>query len=267
MKFALVNGERIEATKGATGYCPMCGSELIAKCGEIKVNHWSHKSKRTCDIWWENETEWHRTWKNQFPQEWQEIVHFDRTGEKHIADVKTESGWILEFQHSYINPEERRARNQFYNKLAWIVNGARRKTDVKQFERLLSESTVKCKWSLFEARKVSFPEECRLIKEWYSKQSLVFIDFQQELDDYIDLLWLIIPEVTDKQPYISTFPKDLFIKALQEDTFDIVLRDIIKNIQAAINSSRQRARGSTLRQLPISPKYPFFSRNRRHRRL
>ena len=36
MRFALLKDERIEATKGAKGLCPSCGSELIAKCGEIK---------------------------------------------------------------------------------------------------------------------------------------------------------------------------------------------------------------------------------------
>jgi len=49
MRFALLNDKRIEATKGAKGVCPCCGSELVAKCGEIKVHHWSHKKK--CDDW------------------------------------------------------------------------------------------------------------------------------------------------------------------------------------------------------------------------
>ena len=74
MKFALVDGNKTEATKGAKGICPICGSELIAKCGEVKINHWAHKGIRNCDPWWENETEWHRSWKNNFPAEWQEIV-------------------------------------------------------------------------------------------------------------------------------------------------------------------------------------------------
>jgi hypothetical protein len=41
---------------------------------------------------------------------WQEIVHRSDSGEKHIADVKTDHGWVIEFQHSYLNPEERRSR-------------------------------------------------------------------------------------------------------------------------------------------------------------
>uniref|UniRef100_UPI0037445B87 competence protein CoiA family protein n=1 Tax=Cyclobacterium roseum TaxID=2666137 RepID=UPI0037445B87 len=57
MKFAIVNGTKAEATKGFKGICPSCGAELIAKCGERKINHWTHKASRNCDPWWEQETE------------------------------------------------------------------------------------------------------------------------------------------------------------------------------------------------------------------
>ena len=138
MRFALLNDERIEATKEAKGVCPCCGNDLVAKCGEVYIHHWAHK-KKCNDHWWENETEWHRNWKNQFPNEWQEIIQYDESGEKHIADVKTSEGWVIEFQHSYLNPEERRSRNNFYKKLIWVVDGTRRKTDAKQFQKIFDE--------------------------------------------------------------------------------------------------------------------------------
>jgi competence protein CoiA len=77
---------------------------MVAKCGEVRAPHWAHRSRRECDHWWEPETEWHRAWKNAFPEEWQEIVHWAEDGEKHIADVKTGRGWVIEFQHSYFAP-------------------------------------------------------------------------------------------------------------------------------------------------------------------
>jgi competence CoiA-like predicted nuclease len=61
MKYAIVNNAKTEAIKGVKGFCPNCGSELIAKCGERKINHWADKGNRTCDPWWEPETEWHRS--------------------------------------------------------------------------------------------------------------------------------------------------------------------------------------------------------------
>ena len=139
MKYALICGKKTEATKGAIGFCPGCGSEMIAKCGEVKINHWAHKGTRHCDQWWENETEWHRSWKGHFPIEWQEVVHKADDGEKHIADVKTERGWTIEFQHSLLNPEERRSRDAFYPNLVWVVDGMKRVNDIKQFERALIE--------------------------------------------------------------------------------------------------------------------------------
>jgi competence CoiA-like predicted nuclease len=114
MQFALVNGIKTEAMPGGKGICPCCESETIAKCGKYKIWHWSHKSQKNCDSWWENETEWHRQWKSYFPIENQEVVHKDiDSGEKHIADVKTFNGMVIEFQNSPINVEELKARENF----------------------------------------------------------------------------------------------------------------------------------------------------------
>jgi ribosomal protein L33 len=62
-------------------------SKLTPKCGKIKVHHWAHKNDLNCDSWREPETEWHRQWKNRFPNDWQEVVKFDKEGNKHVADV------------------------------------------------------------------------------------------------------------------------------------------------------------------------------------
>lgn len=105
MKFALINGNKVEATKGSKGTCSNCRVELVAKCGELKIHHWAHKGIRTCDPWWENETEWHRLWKGNFSTDWQEIILTDDvTSEKHIADIRTPQGLVIEFQHSHIDP-------------------------------------------------------------------------------------------------------------------------------------------------------------------
>jgi competence CoiA-like predicted nuclease len=139
MKYAIINAQRAEATKGARGICPACGSEMIAKIYKKKVDHWAHKSKQNCDIWWENETEWHREWKNCFDAEWQEVVHKDEiTGEIHIADVTTPHGWTIEVQHSPMSDEERKARNSFYKKITWVIDGTTRTTDIDQLNRLLA---------------------------------------------------------------------------------------------------------------------------------
>lgn len=241
MKYALVNGEKVEATKGAKAVCQFCGSVLIAKCGEDRADHWAHKSKYDCDQWWENETEWHRSWKNKFPKDWQEVIHFDDNGEKHIADVKTESGWTIEFQHSFLRSEERRSRNAFYKKIVWVVNGLRRKTDVPQFNKVLQEeSIIISKEPLI--REVHFPDECRLLREWESDNSFVFFDFQEVNSTEQYMLWFLYPKIFDDKSYISPFPRQYFIEVLNNNEFDKLVENTLIPIQKKITQARQPQR-------------------------
>lgn len=124
MQYALVDGHRIQSRPKISGACPSCGDPLVPKCGSKVIWHWAHKAKLHCDAWWENETEWHRRWKACFPEEWREQVHVDPTGEKHIADVKTDAGLVVEFQNSPMDPVELVSRETFYGDMVWIVNGA-----------------------------------------------------------------------------------------------------------------------------------------------
>lgn len=237
MKFALINGDKAEATKGIKGFCPRCGAELIAKCGEVKVNHWAHKGSRNCDPWWENETDWHRSWKGNFPVDWQEVIHFDGSGEKHIADVKTQAGYVLEFQHSYLNQEERRSRNAFYSKLVWIVNGTRRKTDKLQFVKAIKESTAVIKEP--PILRVLFPEECRLLKEWHDSKALVFFDFQETKETNQSMLWFLFPKIVTDEAYISPFSRQKFIEMHNENKFDEIVRNIILPIRKELADGMQ----------------------------
>src|SRR4051812_6395999 len=124
MQYALVNGLRTEPNKGLKGSCLGCGREVLAKCGNIKIHHWAHKTLQECDSWWEPETAWHREWKNLFPERFREVVFTDPiTNEIHRADVHTSKGVTLEFQNSPIAIEELKSREAFYLKLIWVVNG------------------------------------------------------------------------------------------------------------------------------------------------
>jgi hypothetical protein len=157
---------------------------MVPKCGEVRVRHWAHKGHRQCDLWWENETAWHRAWKNLFPIDWQEVIHVAGDGELHIADVKTSSGWVLEFQHSYLKPEERRSREAFYPKLVWVVDGARRKRDGAQLLRAWKDGVGVVRRS--PLRK-PFPNECALVREWGGSGSRTFIDLGEP-----EALWWLI---------------------------------------------------------------------------
>lgn len=178
MRFALSNDHRIEATPGAQGVCPGCKAEMSARCGTKKVWHWAHKGRRHCDHWWENETKWHRDWKNRFPTEWQEVPARDETGELHIADIKTPNNRVIEFQHSAIKPEEVEKRTKFYGDVIWVIDATRRSTDLTQYERMLSENRPK-RFDGVDIYTVG-SYETRLLTEWGSLGKFVGFDFGGE---------------------------------------------------------------------------------------
>jgi len=176
MKYAYSQNERILATPKAQGICICCGSEMIAKCGNQKIWHWAHKNRRQCDTWWENETEWHRNWKDKFPKEWQEVVHFSDDGEKHIADVKTRNGFVIEFQHSAISPSEMASREQFYTNMIWIVDGTRLLKDLERFTSFEH-------WQSYQSDRYDHANRRALPKRWINSSVPVFFDFG--IDDWL----------------------------------------------------------------------------------
>lgn len=204
MKFALVQGQREEALPNRSGECPNCGARVIAKCGDQRVWHWAHLGRRLCDTWWENETEWHRRWKNEFPVSWQEVVHGAADGERHIADVKTSEGCVLEFQHSYIKPLERQSREAFYPKLVWVVDGMRRKRDRTQLINAINAS-IAVGPSAFVRK--AYSDDCVLLREWSTSRVPVFFDFGTA--DH--LIWLV-GAGTSGWVYISPFQRAQFLE-------------------------------------------------------
>lgn len=124
MQYSIVDGQRTEARPQLHGLCICCNKPTYSACGKLITWHWRHQNKKDCDDWWETETEWHREWKSRFPATWREVIQFDKLDqEKHIADVKTDSGVVLEFQNSPITVDELKSREYFYDKMIWVVNG------------------------------------------------------------------------------------------------------------------------------------------------
>lgn len=206
MRFSIVNGEKREAEKGLSGLCVGCGQPTIPKCGPIKVKHWAHKAKCECDRWWENETEWHRAWKNYFPVEWQEVRQKADDGEWHIADVKTASEYVIEFQHSFLKQEERQARNKFYGKkFAWVVDGLLRKNDRSQFESVLKGSKqVLPNVPLIQI--LPQDNECAILRDWSDCSAFVFFDFGAEFP-----LWCLLPKSSKGRQYLLPVPRQQFV--------------------------------------------------------
>lgn len=119
MLYANVNGQKLRATPGANALCPGCGGGVVARCGEINVWHWAHLSG-DCDPWHEPESAWHLEWKSIAPPERCEV----RMG-CHRADIVAPSGFIIELQHSPLEPSQVRERESFYgDHLIWVVDAS-----------------------------------------------------------------------------------------------------------------------------------------------
>jgi len=264
MKFALVNGQRQEAQPNLSGKCPICDHPTLAKCGEVKIWHWAHLGKRLCDRWWEPETEWHRAWKDRFPVDWQEVIHHHaETGEKHIADVKTDRGWVLEFQHSYLNPEERCSRETFYGKLIWVVDGTRRKRDPEKFFEAWREGSP-VQNSAFVRRLRS--DECALVREWADSQAHIFFDFGDE-----QVLWWVTYARPNGSAYVAQFPRADFIEmhrsaVTQKIPFEEFLKKLGELVTGYEALLQVQARNRTFPQ-PLRGGFPLALGNRRRRRF
>lgn len=123
MLYAIINSEKTEPSPGLRGYCPFCNFEVYSRCGEINIKHWAHEKDKACEGWYEPESDWHRKWKKHFPKENVECI-IKKGDVKHIADVQTAQGIVIELQNSTIQSNIITRRESFYgSNMVWIVNG------------------------------------------------------------------------------------------------------------------------------------------------
>ena len=89
-------------------------------------------------------TQWHLDWQGYFPKEWREKVLRDEiTGEYHRADVQTQQGITIEFQHSHLSIDELQSRNKFYKKWIWVVNAQNFKINAGGFFRMIANRRMR----------------------------------------------------------------------------------------------------------------------------
>ena len=132
MLYALApDGTRIRATAGAEGYCPVCETQLMTKCGATNVNHWAHRANASdCDPWHESESEWHLSWKELVRPEACEVAL-----PPHRADIVGNGKTVIELQHSSISADEIAKREAFYGKMVWLFDGRRYDLSIGKHEK------------------------------------------------------------------------------------------------------------------------------------
>jgi len=215
--------------------------------------------RSNCNSRWESEGPWHQNWKNHFPPEWQEVIHLASDGERHIADVKTGDGWVLEFQHSFLKPAERRSRDAAYSDLVWVVDALRRKRDLAQLEKAWDRGRPVSGNQML--RRVD-PDGCTLLREWGGSPGTVFFD----IGDDKNLVWLL-PRKPGAGIYMTLFAREMFIgihcgsateMAIDFHKFVKEFADLVQKFEASL-----RARAA-YRDPPFVP-FPTRRRGRRRR--
>lgn len=276
MRFALINDNRIEAQPQLQGSCCCCSKPVIAKCGTRKIWHWAHKSKKDCDHWWEPETAWHRWWKDHYPSHWQEITLPDeRTGEKHIADIRTDHNLVIEFQHSHIDQQERTSREKFYKNMVWVVDGTRLKRDYPRFWKEwegggISDVYRTDSLGIFE---VGFPEFC-FPEAWCKSAVPVIFDFRGDntVNDSADLrhpLYCLFPQV-GRRARVAEISRTAFIKSTTDGEWTSRVQEFISNffehdnLIRRIQQQQTMSRNVNFRQL-VNPLHRFNYKGRRRR--
>lgn len=260
MLIALVNNQRTLAAPKLKGLCPGCKQPVIARCGDHRAWHWAHVSRKDCDSWWE-ETEWHRVWKAKFPVEWQETIMFDpRTGEKHIADVHTGHGLVIEFQHSPLDTQERAAREAFYKNMVWIVDAAHRKLDYRRFLKAFPQFR-KAQEGVFL---VMFPDEY-FSATWVHSAKPVFFDFKGILpldppDDMRELLWCLLPGRLEGFAVVVAMRRENIV---EEATINSDLVEALQKGHVIAGNFLYLARSNARASLPRSSQYNYGRRPRR----
>ncbi len=211
MRFALVENIRSEAISGQHGVCPFCRQPVIAKCGRKRISHWAHKANYVCDRWWESEEEWHRTWKSFFPADWQE-KRCSNEDEWHVADICTDYGLVIEFQHSHLSETERETRENFYGNMIWVVDGTRLKNDYKRFRKGIMDLDST---GVSNPRRV-FPDS------WIASSKPVIFDFRKLRND--DLLVCLLPDVYYGIRCVRSFSSRDFIDGIKSGELFILHR-------------------------------------------
>ena len=145
MLIAESGGNRVTPEPKIQAVCPLCRTPVRAKCGQINIWHFAHESLVECDLWAEPETDWHRKWKEKFKECYREIVVGN-----HRADIKLESGLVVEFQNSPISPETLQERERFYGKdsMLWVFNATELPHGLKENEFLKQEDQMRLRFLL-----------------------------------------------------------------------------------------------------------------------
>ncbi|MDX2074093.1 MAG: competence protein [Alphaproteobacteria bacterium] len=203
--------------------------------------------------------------EKNFPAEWQEFIQHDQSGEKHIADIRTKLGLVIEFQRSHLDPQELAKRESFYQNMVWVVDGTRLKKPYEKFLKGKKGFRPTDTEGLFY---VASPEAC-FPANWLQSSVPIFLDFLgvapiHSPDETRELLWCLLPERIERSALVYAMPRKDFVEKSSNESK--LLQDIVSCSAQIIRQSREAKEAETIEgwKRYIEEKY---HPQRRHRRL
>ena len=180
----------------------------------------------------------------------------DRAGEKHIADVRTEHGLTIEFQHSHLRPEECTSRELFYGNMAWVIDGARLTGDLPRFlEGKRSFVPI-----LRKGMYLTLHPEQAFPRKWLSCAVPVYFDFSNaispsgQLSRVIQSLWCLLPKRVFGYAVVLKIARADFIRWAHGRTQPIPTQAILTDVAKwlAFEAQRQAKRADRSRAFEVA---------------
>ena len=223
-RYAIVDGVKTDirdAKRCQHGRCPMCGDELIARKGEVRAHHWWHVRGRKCDDWYQPKGPWHIYWQSKFPVEMQEVPvskWIDGDAVKHIADIRTASGLVIEVQYSSIAPEAVKKRELFYGKMLWLIS----KTRFPRFGEVSSKWGRFYRCGEFDVWGLDGKHQQCLPCAWEKSDKFLWLDCHGSMEhpESDEDLVCVVPRAPEDAFRLYTYvPREKFLKMCNDDTF------------------------------------------------
>jgi hypothetical protein len=172
----------------------------------------------------------------------------EKTGEKHIADVRTADNLVIEFQHSHIDPKERAIRERFYNNMVWVVDGTRLKKDYSRFLKERNNFRNTEKQGIFL---VDFPEES-FPSAWTNSSVPVIFDFKgletlNNINDVRNHLYCLLPIRKGRYAILVEVSRKAFINTSNNGDWSMRIRNFIESL---ITPKQEQQKQIAERQIP-----------------
>lgn len=201
---------------------------------------------------------------------WQEQTRYDeQTGEKHVADVLTPNGLVIEFQHSSIKPEELQSRNNFYKHILWVVDGCRRTLDFSKLKKAFISHDFKVlsavdSWPVQSSNFFEFYFADEVFnKTWLKLPVPIFFDFSshsdlQVMEDSLSIgsleLCCLFPQYSGRA-VVAFINKEDFIQSMLvgKDFFSPIIKCVNKEWPAEQARIARNNRTYSIRDLMRNP--------------